>query len=228
MTKKPVNEKMILIAGLIGITAAILTIISDIILLGRPDAAFSFFVLGTESMADLAPWRITVGTFLGVFALPFQIAGIIPLYFGLKPAGNKMAGVVLGGAVYALFMGVAFHVSYAFMGSAWKMYHETGLGNTVISEMMARFETFWMIIIVSVFIVLLLVSVCCVLLVLTGKSLYPKWLALLNPLCVFVFMYPLVAFLPAPLGGYVSPTYLNLSSLILFILSLALAKKVDF
>ena len=75
---------------------------SDVILLGRPVSGYAFLKLGTESMAELAQWRIIVGTFTGVFALPFQIAGILPLYFGLKPAGTRMAAAATIIAVYAL------------------------------------------------------------------------------------------------------------------------------
>lgn len=217
-------ERLIVLSGLIGIIAAVITIISDIILLGRPDTAFSFFKLGTESMAELAHWRITIGTFLGVFSLPFQIAGIVPLYFGLKPAGSKLAAAFFGSAAYAMIMGVAFHTSYAYIGSGWRALYDVGIDNKTGLNLMDKFASYWMIIIVSVFITLLFASVCCVMLILSGKTLYPKWMALLNPICVFIVMFPLLAFIPAPLGGYISPAYLNLSSLILFIFSLKLIK----
>lgn len=225
MTDKLLKEKMILVSGLVGIAAAILTIISDIILLGRPNTAISFFRLGTECMAGLPHWRITIGTFLGVFALPLQIAGIVPLYFGLLPAGKKLAVVFLGSASYAMIMGVAFHTSYAYIGSGWKMLHETEIDNLNVQNLMLKFGSYWMTIIVSVFAMLLIASVCCVILLLSGKTLFPKWMALINPICVFAAMFPLIAFIPAPIGGYISPTYLNLSSLILFIFSLKFIRK---
>lgn len=218
------NGKMIRNAGIIGITAVIITIISDMILLGRPAAAFSFFDLMTESMAELAPWRITTGTFLGVFALPFQIAGIVPLYFGLKQAGNRLALVVLGSAAYGLIMGVAFHVSYAYMGSAWQLFYKADAGKDQIQKMLSQFEVYWMIIIVTVFAVLLIASVCYFILIMSGKSAYPKWMAFLNPICIFALVFVLVLPIPAPVGGYIAPVYLNFSTFVLFVLSIKLGK----
>lgn len=211
---------LILISGLVGIIAALLTIASDMILLGRPVSAYAFLKLGTQSMAKLEPWRITTGTFLGVFSLPFQIAGVIPLYYGLKPAGKRAAGITLVAAVYGLVMGVAFHISYAFIGSGWNTYYNTGTDNAAVSVMMTRFDCYWRIIIGAMIAGLLLVSMYCVVLILSAKSLYPKWMAVLNPLCINLLLYPLVVFIPAPLGGYIGPAYFNISSLVFFILAL--------
>ena len=105
------------------------------------------------------------------------------------------------------------------------MIHDAGIDNLKVQNLMSKFGAYWLIIIVSVFAMLFIASVCCVILLLSGKTLYPKWMALVNPICVFSAMFPLMAFIPAPLGGYISPAYLNLSSLILFVFSLKLLRK---
>ena len=220
MKSRVSKENLILISGMIGIIAALLTAISDMILLGRPVSAYTFFEFGTESMAELAQWRIIAGTFIGVFALPFQIMGTVPLYYGLKSAGSVMAGVVFGTAAYALVMGVAFHVSYAYIGSGWSVNHDMGVGNSTVSEMMTRFDLYWKIIIIAVAAGLLVSSVCYVFLVLTGKTLYPKWMAVLNPVCIFLVLFPLIILIPAPVGGYIAPAYMNLAALMFFVLAL--------
>lgn len=214
------KENLIIISGLIGIIAALLTAFSDVILLGRPVSAYAFFKLGTESMAELAQWRIIAGTFIGVFALPFQIMGAIPLYFGLKTAGRTMACVVFGTAAYAFIMGVAFHVAYAFIGSGWSMKHDISTSNEIVSKMMTRFDLYWRIIIVAIAAGLFVSSVCYVFLILTGKTVYPKWMAILNPVCIFLALFPLVILIPAPIGGYIAPAYMNLCALAFFILVL--------
>ena len=213
MEKGNSSSKKILVLGLIGITAVLFTVISDLILLGRPVSAYSFFRLGTESMADLSYWRITVGVFLGIIALPFQMAGIISLYYGLKPAGKlpTLAALIIN--AHALIMGVAFHASYAFIGCGWKLYHED-LGSKIIADMVERFEFYWMVIIIIMMFELIISSFIYVRSIMSGKTLYSKWMALINPICVFVFMLPFILWIPAPVGGYVAPAYLNLSTMV--------------
>jgi hypothetical protein len=217
MHLKPSKANMILIAGLIGIIGALITVISDLILIGRPTNAYSFFKNGTESMAGLAEWRITIGTFLGVIALPFQIGGLTVVYFGLKPAGKLISFIVVAIAVHALLMGVAFHASYAFIGSGWKVYHETGLNNINVAELINKFDFYWKIIFTTMFTELTLSSIGFVLIILTRKTLFPKWMAILNPLCVYLFMFPLIFVIPAPIGGFIASAYLNLSTIVFFI-----------
>jgi hypothetical protein len=77
------KAQTVLKLGFIGILGILITIISDFFLIGKPNSAYEFLWLGTESMAEIAPWRITFGTILGVLALPFQALGIVPVYYGL-------------------------------------------------------------------------------------------------------------------------------------------------
>ena len=219
MQKQSCSAGLVLTWGLVGIMGALLTAASDLVLLGRPNSAYSFFKLGTETMAVLPQWRITAGTFIGVAALPFQLAGLISLYYGLKPAGRVIPPVVLLTTAHALIMGVAFHASYAFIGSGWRLYYEMGQGNAAVLELIEKFDYYWRIIIIAALGELLIASILFVFLVLAGKTLYPKWMSLLNPICILLFMYCLIIILPAPIGGFVAPAYINLSTIAFLILS---------
>ena len=210
--------------GLVGIIGVLLTIASDLVLLGRPDTGYSFFKLGTSSMTGIESWRITAGTFVGVFLLPFQIAGLISLYHGLRPSGRFLPMTVVLMDAHALIMGVAFHVSYAFIASGWKMF-AAGMGNKDAFGLISDFDFYWKLIIVIMFSELAASSVIFILLVLKGKTLYPKWMAILNPLCVTAFMLLAIPMIPSPVGGFVGPAVLNLSTLIFFVLSTALIYK---
>jgi hypothetical protein len=215
MEKKTSKANIVLALGLVGIIGVLLTIISDLILLGRPNNAYSFLKLGmgTETMANIAQWRITLGSFIGVIVLPFQIAGLAAVYHGLKPAGKVMPLVVVFTNVHALIMGVAFHISYAFIGSGWKLYYGIGPGNKISSELVKQFNFYWKILVTIMLIEILFSSIFYVALILRGKTLYPKWMAILNPLCVLLFMFPIIFVIPAPVGGFIAPTYMNISTL---------------
>lgn len=219
MQLKPIKPKTIMILGLIGIMGALITIISDFILIGKPTDAYSFLKLGTGTMIGFPEWRITVGTFLGVVALPIQIAGLVVIYYGLKPGGKKLSLLVFIIAAHALVMGVAFHVSYAFIGSGWRLFNEIGVDNQLAAELMKKFDFYWRVIIIIMLTELALCSLGYVLMILKRKTLYPKWMAILNPLCIYIFMFPFVFTLPAPFGGYIASAYLNLSTMVFFVLS---------
>ncbi|HEX2944506.1 MAG TPA: DUF6796 family protein [Clostridia bacterium] len=211
--------------GLIGIIGVILTIASDLVLLGRPDTGYSFFELGTSSMAGIEKWRITTGTFAGVFMLPFQMAGLISLYHGLRPSGKVLPTAMLLISAHALMMGVAFHGSYAFIASGWKLFDAAGPGNKAVSGLISDFDFYWKLIIGIMVSELIISSALFILLVLKGKTLYPKWMAVFNPLCVTALMSLVILVIPSPVGGFVGPTVLNLSTLIFFVLSTALIYK---
>jgi len=225
MEKKTSKADIVLALGLTGIIGVILTIISDFILIGRPNSAYSFLKLGTESMADIAQWRITAGAFIGIVVLPFQIAGLISVYYALKPSGRIMPLIVAIVNAHALIMAVAFHISYAFIGSGWKLYYETGPGNKITYEIVKRFDFYWKIIIIIMLTELLFSSIIYVLLIMTGNTLYPKWMAILNPLCVLIFMFPFIFTLPAPVGGFIAPAYFNISTMVFLSFSTAVIYK---
>lgn len=214
MEKKRSNADIILVLSFVGMFSIIITIISDFILLGKPSNAILFLKLGTETMADIAQWRITVGTFLGVLALPFQIFGLAPLYYGLKPSGRVMPLIVVILNAHALLMGVAFHMSYAYIGSGWRIDYKMHTGDNITSEIVNRFNYYWKLLIIIILIEIIVSSIIYVILVWKGKTLLPKWMAALNPLCIVLFVFPFVFALPAPIGGYIAPAYLNLSSLV--------------
>jgi hypothetical protein len=225
MVKKASKLDLILVLSLLGMLSVFVTIISDFILIGKSSTAYSFLEFGTESMWDIEPWRITAGAFIGVVALPFQILGLIPLYFALKPSGKVLPIIVVITNAHMLLMGVAFHISYAYIGSGWNIYHKNELTNQITTEIVNKFDSYWMILAVIIFVELLFGSVIYVIVVLKGKTLFPKWMAIFNPLCIVLYTFPIVFILPAPIGGYIAPAYLNLSTLLFFVITLVVGYK---
>ncbi|MHB8063712.1 MAG: DUF6796 family protein [Ruminiclostridium sp.] len=227
MKNKTGKADIILAVSLVGIVGVLLTIVSDLILLGRHDNAYSFLKMGmgTQSMVDIAQWRITLGSFIGVTVLPFQIAGLTSVYYGLKPSGRVMPLIVVITNVHALIMGVAFHISYAFIGSGWKLYYEVGPGNKITSELVKQFDFYWKVLVIIMLTEILVSSITYVLLILRGKTLYPKWMAILNPICVLLFVFPIIFAIPAPFGGFIAPTYMNISTMIFLTFSTVVIYK---
>jgi hypothetical protein len=218
------KENMIPVLGSLGIVSVVITIISDFILIGKPNSAFAFLMLGTESMWDIPASRIAAGAFIGVAVLPFQLLGLVPAYFALKPAGRLLPMMAVIANAHTLLMGVAFHISYAFIGSGWILHHQEN-ADGITSGLMDRFDLYWRILAVIMFVELLFSSVIYTIVILKGKSLFPKWMAVFNPVGVTVMAFPPVFMLPYPVGGYIAPAYLNISTMIFFIMTLAVGYR---
>lgn len=224
MENKIFKVNLILVLSLLGITSVLITIISDFILLGKPNSAFDFLMLGTKSMWDISSLRLTIGAFIGVVILPFQLFGLVPVYYALKPAGKILPVMTIILNAHTLLMGVAFHISYAFIGSGWNHYYEENASlNT--SALVNQFDFYWMLLAIIMFCDLLFCSIVYVIVVLKGKTLFPKWMAIFNPMGIIIMTFPLVFAIPYPVGGYVGPAYLNISTMIFFILTLTVGYK---
>jgi len=217
------KTKFILKLGWIGIISVLITIISDFILLGKPSSAYDYFVNGTETMGDITTYRITMGTFIGVIILPFQVMGLIPVYYALKPAGKIIPAVILIMNAHALLMGVAFHISYAYIGLAWKLNHRVD-ATDITMELIKQYDIYWTILIVTIAAEVLVSSVIYSVVVAKRKTLYPQWMAIFNPAIVVACTLALVVLIPSPLGGYFAPAFLNISTIVFFLL--ARTKKI--
>jgi len=216
MKKRTSKAEIVLTMGLVGMVSALITIISDFILIGKPSTAYLFLKMGTESMADLAQWRIAVGAFIGVIVLPFQILGLIPVYYGLKSSGKVLPLIVVITTAHTLIMGVAFHISYAFIGSGWRQFYEMDSGNKITSELVKRFDFYWRILVIIMLIEILFSSIIYAVIIAKGKTLYSKWMAILNPICLLTILFPFIFLLPAPVGGFIAPAYLNISTIVFY------------
>lgn len=212
------ESKLILKLGLIGIASVLITIISDFILIGKPSSTYDFLIAGTESMWDISTARITVGAFVGVVVLPFQLFGLVPVYYSLKSSGKALSAITIIAYVHALLMGVAFHISYAYIGSGWKLNHRPD-ATQITTELMKQYHRYWTILMVIITAEILLCSVIYSVVVAKGKTLYPRWMAIFSPASVAAFTLPLVVLLPYPIGGYIAPAYLNITTMIFYILT---------
>ncbi len=201
--------KMLIITGMAG---ALLTMLSDVILLGRPVSAYTYFKLGTETMAGIAGWRITAGTFAGVIVLPFQLAGVLGVYYLLRPSGKALSAAVSIFLAHALSMGVAFHASYAFIAEGWKLNYEAGfMSNPRVFSMLERFDLYWKIIIGIMFVDVCIGALLYIRAVRRVKPHNKKLDILINPLSVFIAVLLVILFIPAPVGGYIAPMYANMA-----------------
>lgn len=197
------SPRLVRLAGWTAIAAALVGMAADLCLLYAPRGGYGEgdyrFMAGTSER------RLLWGHYLGVLAIPWQAAGLVLIYGGLRPVGRLVStgAVVLG--VYVTFIGVAYHAAlYPMAGAArrggdaverLRPFHEPlGLGFAALF--------------------LLLMGLLAVL-ILRGGTRFPRWLVLVSPL--LTYPVSIAAYLTVPaVGNYLAPMGFNLSMAIFY------------
>lgn len=197
---------VIKICGVTGITAALGVLIADILLYGRAD---SFDRLpGLKRATGFPFWRLNIGNALGVCLIPVVILGFVPLYYALRPIGLFPALFTTGLLAYFFGMGPGAHASTAFLclvnrarGNYSDNAPETDVLDSVINDAAKMFNVLFVILTISVGIGSLSYSV----IVLTGQTYLPAWMAVLNPYILIILTTYSQNYLPPILAGYLVP-----------------------
>jgi hypothetical protein len=113
--------------------------------------------------------------------------------------------------VSVMFFGGAFHAGYYFAGHAL-LVGDKSLYSAFISqlEIMSYFSIPGLLLSTGIYVYL------------TGfvPNRFPKWLKYANLLTIQAVVLAVFIVLPSPIGGYIKPTFVNVASLIFFILNL--------
>jgi hypothetical protein len=199
-------------AGVLGLLAAILVGAGEFLL--HFDAQGRFAEGGAyEFMRGINENRTTIGHFLGVLSAPLYIIGFWHLMKMLEPANipaSRIAFVVMS---YGIIIGSVWIGSRAGISA---IVNSTLIVDPIsfISLYELRYENLLQVTRLAT----LVFSIIFIWLVLTGRSHYPRWMALLNPICLILVSF--VIWLVAPgIGIYLMPIALNVAFSLLFMFS---------
>ncbi len=199
-------ELVIRICGIAGIVASFGVMVADLLLFGRSD---SFVRLpGVKRMIGFPFWRINVGNALGVCLIPIVTLGFVPLFFALRPSGLFAACIAAGLLVYFFGIGPGGHTFYAYNGIVQR--EREGLSdNSPEGRALDSVSSYHKRIFTVVSIVLLssniIGSLVYSILVLTGKTYLPVWMAIINPFFLTGIAYSSFRWAPPAISGYLSP-----------------------
>ena len=164
---------------------------------------------------DVSEKRLSFGHFIAVLSAPLYMLGYWFLSKQLEPAGPKQSKVFFLIGAYAFAVGTAWIGQRFFLAAT---VHEIVAGQnlkgllTLFSEHNEPF--------VNVLrIAMLLVSILWIKLVLSGKTNFPKWLAIFSPILLLALMFALY-FFKTKIGLYVFPAAMNVTHFIVFGLAL--------
>jgi hypothetical protein len=214
------NSKFLAFAGFAGCLGATLVGIGEFSMQYTPNGGIED-VTDYLYFNDVSQERLSFGHFIAVLSAPLYMLGYWYLSKKLEPAGPKQAKLFFLIGAYAFAVGTAWIGQRFFLAAT---VHEIAAGHnlkqllTVFSEHNEPF--------VNVLrLAMLLVSILWIKLILTGKTAFPKWMALFSPIVLLGLMFALY-FFKTKIGLYVFPVAMNATHFIVFALAMFTSRKV--
>ena len=183
------------ITGLLALLGAFLYAIGDVLLLAskvNPDnypklKPFAKLLSDAEKMVVLPPNRMIWGALLGVFATPLVVSGLWQVYQGLSGANAAavLATVLLFGI--ASIIGAFVHGTFYYMGEYIQALNQVNEDSqSVIVNMIERHKKVLIISYVPVLLFIIVASIMFSILVASGSTAFPVWIAAINPLTMTI------------------------------------------
>lgn len=205
------------LAGLAGLAGSLLFFAGDMLFYGYsgPGADFSGEMLATVRQASTER-LLFGGGLVGPLAACLCIAGLWHVYRNVRPQAVWAGWVMLFGFAALMVVGSAGHTLWTAKGLAIMDCYGEG---APCSDLLAATKSYWTIPYNLSPVPGYLGAVILAVLVLWGKTWYPRWTVLANP-TVLILILPLAAKLPARFGSVVVGGAINLSIAIFFLVSL--------
>jgi hypothetical protein len=183
------------ITGLLALVGALLYAVGDVLLLASKASfenyprlkPFSKLLSDAERMVVLPPNRMIWGALLGVFATPLVLAGFWQVYQGLHGADENL--VLVTGLLFAVasIIGAFVHGTFYYMGEYVQALNKVEDGSqAVIAEMIARHRKVLIITYAPLLVLIIIASVLFSILVASGKTSFPVWMAAINPVSMTI------------------------------------------
>lgn len=197
------KQKLIRICGILAILGGIINGISDLMLIVGPFPGNYGFM----TMAMHIPFKMSLaGSILGsAIGIPMWLFILFPLYYALKPAGNRFAIPIVLLMGHTFIMGAVVHSACALYHSGYYALANVGAESTlVLEEMIAKFDLFFARIPIPFAVSLAAASLWLIVAIVSGKTLFKRWMAIFSPLLAIAITF-VSSLLPAPIGGYFAP-----------------------
>ena len=219
-----VSRKLLLWMGIISIFAAVGCVAADLILEYDPQGNYS---LTTPAPLTIALWRVFVGSFLGVFCIPLEIAGYWVVCTVLTKIAPRLFRVLFWMICYGIVIGTVFH------GSVLALILVEQAGHNAIGVTQATLFHLQSTLLIFILPLGFFFEMCYFILwgivvvtILRNKTHYPKWFVLFVPVLGSLIIAGIGQSHIIPvLGNILYPTVLSLPHLGFFILSTIYFRK---
>jgi hypothetical protein len=204
-------------AGLLGLLGAVLLFAGDMLLYGHFGSG-SGFKEGERIVALLAPLlRLYLGGLLGPLCATLYLVGFWHVYQNVSSHAPWAARLVAICFSVVMVIGGAYHALWATRQLAMRFSEQAPAVQSELSKAIGQYMGLTFAVAAVPFVA---ASLALLIVVLTGRSNYPRWTALVNPGLLMVFK-PLTAYVPGPLGAVIWGGHFNLVFCLFFAVSLA-------
>jgi len=201
-----------IVAGYIGLLAAVLVGTGEFLLHFDPMARYADGYVFFEAVSEN---RATLGHFIGVLGAPLYLFGVWHVAKMLQPASKLWSSIAFFVMSYGFIVGAVWIGSRASAAALVAIGQDPSAAAGLLTLYDLRYETLLMVIRIAA----LVFSLIFISLILTGRTAYPRWMAVFNPIVLIIANFLIFLWLP-DIGKYLMPIALNVSFFILFALSI--------
>lgn len=213
------------ITGLLALLGAFLYAIGDVLLLASKVSLeqyprlkpFGKLLSDAEKMVVLPANRMIWGALIGVFATPLVLAGFWQVYKGLNGANETVT--FMTGILFAIasVIGAFVHGTFYYMGEYVQALNRVeDASQPVIAEMIARHRKVLIISYAPVLILILVASILFSILVASGRTAFPVWMAAVNPVTMTITWMLVKRLLPQFVRDWTEGAGFNIAYLLFF------------
>ena len=212
-------------SGLLAMLGALIYAVGDVLLLASKASLADYpnlqphakLLSGAEKMVVL-PWRRLVwGGLLGVFATLLVLPGFWLVFHGLIPAGLWLALPPVLFFACASVIGAFVHGSFIYFGEYVQALNQVSPeSQPVVARMLTHHRTIMVITYGFVAACILVASIWYSILVALGNTMFPAWMAAINPITVILAWLMLKRILPTGVIEYTEGAGFNIGYLVYF------------
>ena len=213
------------VTGLLALLGALLYAVGDVLLLASKASLdqypklkpFAKLLSDAEKMVVLPANRMIAGALLGVFATPLVLAGIWQVYQGLNGADESLT--LLTGLLFAvaLVIGAFVHGTFYYMGEYVQALNKVeDSSQPVIADMIERHRKVLIMTYAPVLLFILIASILFSVLVVSGRTAFPVWMAAINPVTMTIAWVLIKRILPQFVRDWTEGAGFNIAFLVFF------------
>lgn len=216
---------MFKITGVLALLGAFFYAIGDVLLLASKVSLedyprlkpFAKLLSDSEKMVTLSPNRMMWGALIGVFSTPLMLVGFWQVYHGLSGANAWAVGSAVGMFGIATVIGAFVHGSFFYMGEYVHALNDVNDDSqSVIEKMIERHRKILVITYAPLLILILFASVMFSVLVWSGKTFFPVWMAAINPVTMTIAWMLVKRILPQFVRDWTEGAGFNIAYLAFF------------
>ncbi|NCP21644.1 MAG: hypothetical protein CO023_05030 [Flavobacteriales bacterium CG_4_9_14_0_2_um_filter_35_242] len=215
------NLKSLTIFGFLGLIGAIGVGIGEFLLHYSPNG-IGYDGTNFEFFNQISSSRLTLGHFMAISFVPFYIAGYYHLFLIFKDKSPKIARAIFALGIIAFIIGGMWISSRAQLGYLVHKIAEFP-DDKALQSLIEVYKVHAEILVKSLRIWILAISVLFVIPILKGETIYPKWMAIFNPIVILLLILIIYNIAPS-IGFIIGPIAMNVVHFILFFLSLLFVK----